>query len=84
MAQRVAYVHAVHFFHVYGDYRFTKNLSTRVGYLFAKLDRTDWALDGIGPTSLACSANACVIGSGRRSEGYQTHVVSWSVAYKFW
>lgn len=69
---------------VHGDYRFTDNISMRAGYLYADFNRTDWALDGIGPTSLSCSANACVIGSGRDAEDYRAHVVSWSLAYTFW
>ncbi|MEN8183681.1 MAG: MtrB/PioB family decaheme-associated outer membrane protein, partial [Myxococcota bacterium] len=71
---------------LYGEYRFTPNLSTRVGYLYESFSRDDWALDGIAPTSLSCfpNPNACVIGSGRASEGYTASVVSWSVIYKFW
>lgn len=71
---------------VHGDYWFTEHFSMRVGYLFAKFDQDDWALDGIGPTSLTCGppGSACVIGSGRGSEGYAAHVVSWALVYTFW
>jgi MtrB/PioB family decaheme-associated outer membrane protein len=69
---------------VHTEYRFTESVSMRVGYLFAHFDWEDWAVDGIGPTSLTCGASACVIGSGRHSEDYVANVVSWSLVYRFW
>lgn len=69
---------------VHTEYRFTKNFSTRVGYLFEKLQTKDWALDGVTPTSFECSNNACVIGAGQKSPGYTAHAVFWSLVYKFW
>lgn len=69
---------------VHSEYRFTENFSMRVGYLFAKLTTDDYALDGVTPTSIACSNNACVIGAGQKSPDYSAHAVSWSLVYKFW
>jgi hypothetical protein len=69
---------------VHADYRFTENVSMRVGYLFQDLETNDWAYDGLGPTSLTCSATACVIGTGQKSPHYTANVVSWSVVYTFW
>ncbi len=62
----------------------TENLSVRLGYLFSRWRVHDWAIDGITPTSLTCSANACVIASGRQSEDYFAHVASGSVVFTFW
>jgi MtrB/PioB family decaheme-associated outer membrane protein len=69
---------------VHADYRFTDHFSMRVGYLFQYLNTNDWAYDNLGPTSLTCSANACVIGTGQQSPHYTANVVSWSVVYTFW
>jgi MtrB/PioB family decaheme-associated outer membrane protein len=69
---------------VSAEYRFTQNLSVRAGYLFETLKTRDWALDGLEPDSFQCSTNACVIGSGRNSPGYHSHLVSWSLVYRFW
>lgn len=69
---------------VHTDYRFTDQLSMRVGYLFQYLETNDWAYDGLGPTSLTCSGSACVIGTGQKSPHYTAHVASWSVVYTFW
>ncbi len=69
---------------VYATYQFTENISMRIGYLFAYFKQSDWAVDGLDPDSLSCSTNACVIGSGRDSEGYTANVVSWSLTYRFW
>jgi len=69
---------------VHADYRFTDQFSMRVGYLFADLETNDWAYDGLGPTSLTCSATACVIGTGQKSPHYTANVVSWSLVYTFW
>jgi MtrB/PioB family decaheme-associated outer membrane protein len=69
---------------VHAEYRFTDHFSMRVGYLFQYLKTNDWALDGLGPTSLTCSGSACVIGAGQESPHYTANVVSWSVVYTFW
>ncbi|MFI5214932.1 MAG: MtrB/PioB family decaheme-associated outer membrane protein [Candidatus Limnocylindria bacterium] len=69
---------------VHADYHFTDNFSVRVGYLFQYLNTNDWALDGLTPTSLTCSGNACVIGVGQDSPHYTANVVSWSLVYTFW
>jgi MtrB/PioB family decaheme-associated outer membrane protein len=69
---------------VHANYRFTENITMRVGYLFAYFDQRDWALDGLDVDSLNFSGNAAVIGSGRDSEDYRANVVSWSVSYRFW
>jgi MtrB/PioB family decaheme-associated outer membrane protein len=69
---------------VHADFRFTDNISMRVGYLFQYLETNDWAYDGLGPTSLICSGTACVIGTGQESPHYTANVVSWSLVYTFW
>ena len=69
---------------VHADYRFTDQFSMRVGYLFQDLETNDWAYDGLGPTSITCSGNACVIGTGQKSPHYTANVVSWSLVYTFW
>lgn len=69
---------------IHAEYKFTDNLSMRVGYLFQYLKTHDWALDGLTPTSLTCSGNACVIGAGQESPHYTANVVSWSLVYRFW
>jgi hypothetical protein len=69
---------------VYTALQLTEHLAMRVGYLFAYFTQDDWAVDGLAPDSLSCSANSCVIGSGRESEGYTANVVSWSLVYRFW
>jgi MtrB/PioB family decaheme-associated outer membrane protein len=65
------------------DYRIWKGLGTRVGYLFERLDSRNWALDGVTPGNLTCSANSCVITSGQKSPEATTHLVTWSVYYDF-
>jgi len=69
---------------LHADYRFTDQLSMRVGYLYQYLATNDWAYDNLDPTSITCSANACVIGTGQESPHYTGNVVSWSMLYKFW
>lgn len=69
---------------VHSEYRFTENLSMRVAYLYEKLKTDDYAFDRVTQTSLVCSGNACVIGTGQKSPDYSAHAVSWSLVYKFW
>ena len=66
------------------DYHFTDSLTMRLGYLFANFKQSDWALDGVTAVGITPSANGAVIGTGRRSEGYDNHVVAWSMTYTFW
>jgi hypothetical protein len=59
----------------------------RVGYLFERMSTRDWALDGVGPTTIGatgnCNTNACVIASGQQSPEDTSHLVSWSLYYNF-
>jgi MtrB/PioB family decaheme-associated outer membrane protein len=64
---------------VHLDLQLTENVSMRLGYLFEHFDSSDWALDGVTPTTLSN-----VIASGRKSPNYEAHVVAWSFAYRFW
>jgi MtrB/PioB family decaheme-associated outer membrane protein len=69
------------------DLAITEQIGIRAGYLFERLSTRDWAIDGVGPTAIAnsgnCNANSCVIASGQRSPEDTSHLVSWSVYYKF-
>lgn len=69
------------------DFQATEQIGMRVGYLFERLSTRDWAIDGVGPTTIGdtgnCNANSCVIASGQRSPEDTSHLVSWSVYYKF-
>ena len=56
----------------------------RLGYLYQFLNTNDWAYDDLSPTSLTCSATACVIGTGQQSPHYAANVVTWSLIYTFW
>jgi opacity protein-like surface antigen len=68
----------LHTVNVHGDYKLTENLSTRLGYTFAKLESNDWALDGVTPTTIDR-----VIATGQESPEYTEHVVAWSLSYAF-
>jgi len=69
------------------DFQATEQIGLRVGYLFERLSTRDWAIDGVGPTTIGargnCSANSCVIASGQDSPEDTSHLVSWSVVYNF-
>jgi len=65
------------------DFQATEQIGMRVGYLFERMTTRDWALDGVEPGALNCSANSCAIVSGQRSPEDTTHLVSWSLVYKF-
>jgi len=65
------------------DFQATEQIGMRVGYLFERMTTRDWALDGVAPGNLSCNANACVIPSGQQSPEDTSHLVSWSVYYKF-
>lgn len=75
------------------DFQATEQIGMRVGYLFERLSTRDWALDGVGPTTMGstttngasstCNANSCVIASGQQSWEDTSHLVTWSVYYKF-
>jgi MtrB/PioB family decaheme-associated outer membrane protein len=70
---------------VHADYRFTEHFSMRIGYLFAKLRWSDWAIDDVTATTITPSSGyGGVIGTGQRSEDYSNNVVSWSLVYTFW
>jgi len=69
---------------VHTDVQITRNLSTRVGYLFEKFDSSDWAVDGVCPGCMSFSGSSSVIGSGGDSPDYDAHVVSWSMKWEFW
>jgi MtrB/PioB family decaheme-associated outer membrane protein len=68
---------------IQADYRFWDRFGMRVGYLFERLDTSDWALDGVLPGNLTCNANSCVISAGQESLEGTTHLVSWSIYYNF-
>jgi MtrB/PioB family decaheme-associated outer membrane protein len=63
---------------VAGRYRFTENLSLRVGYAFERLNVDDWSVDGILPASLPR-----VLTAGRTTPDYLVHVAALSVIYEF-
>jgi MtrB/PioB family decaheme-associated outer membrane protein len=69
------------------DVQATEQIGMRVGYLFERLSTRDWAIDGVGPTTIGatnnCNANSCVIASGQSSPEETSHLVSWSLYYKF-
>jgi len=75
------------------DFQATEQIGMRVGYLFERMSTRDWALDGVGPTTMGttttngasatCNGNSCVIASGQQSPEATSHLVSWSVYYKF-
>jgi MtrB/PioB family decaheme-associated outer membrane protein len=61
----------------------TEQIGMRVGYLFERMTTRDWALDGVEPGALSCSASSCAIVSGQRSPEDTTHLVTWSLVYSF-
>jgi len=65
------------------DFQATEQIELRVGYLFERMSTRDWALDGVEPGGLNCGTSSCVIDSGQRSPEDTSHLVSWSVVYKF-
>ncbi len=65
------------------DFQATEQIGMRVGYLFERMTTRDWALDGVEPGALNCSANSCSIVSGQQSPEDTSHLVSWSLVYKF-
>jgi MtrB/PioB family decaheme-associated outer membrane protein len=66
------------------DFQATEQIGLRVGYLFERMSTRDWALDGVEPGALNCGTGSCAIVSGQRSPEDTSHLVSWSVVYKFW
>jgi len=65
------------------DLQVTKQIGMRVGYLFERMTTRDWALNGVEPGGLNCSANSCVINSGQDSPEDSSHLVTWSIVYRF-
>jgi MtrB/PioB family decaheme-associated outer membrane protein len=65
------------------DFQATEQIGVRVGYLFERISTRDWALDGVEPGALNCSATSCAIVSGQRSPEATSHLVTWSLVYDF-
>jgi MtrB/PioB family decaheme-associated outer membrane protein len=64
------------------DFQATEQIGMRVGYLFERMSTRDWALDGVEPGGLTCTAT-CAIVSGQRSPEDTSHLVTWSLVYDF-
>jgi MtrB/PioB family decaheme-associated outer membrane protein len=73
----------IHSANVRLDFQATEQIGMRVGYLYERMKTRDWALDGVEPGNLSCNANSCVIASGQQTPEDTTHLVSWSLVYKF-
>src|SRR5262249_59455560 len=65
------------------EYQVTERVAMRLGYLYERTSTRDWALNGVEPGGLNCSANACVIDSGQSSPDANSHLVTWSMVYRF-
>jgi MtrB/PioB family decaheme-associated outer membrane protein len=65
------------------EYQLNERIAMRLGYLYERMSTRDWALDGVQPGGLNCSANACVIDSGQASPDANNHLVTWSMVYRF-
>ncbi len=74
----------LHDISVHANLQITRNLSTRVGYLFEHYSSKDWPIDNICPACLSFSGTSSVIGSGEDSPDYHAHVVSLSMKWEFW
>lgn len=61
-----------------GSYAVSKAVSVRMGYLYWRASSRDYALDGVGPTTLQS-----YLGPNESSPNYKVHVVALSCFYKF-
>lgn len=61
-----------------GRYDVSSSVSVRAGYVYWHLNSSDYALDGVGPTTLQS-----YIGPNESSPNYRVHVISLSCLYRF-
>lgn len=59
-------------------YRFTENVSVRLGYAFERLRVDDWSVDDVFPATLPR-----VLTTGQTTPDYHVHVVALSFIYEF-
>jgi opacity protein-like surface antigen len=64
---------------LYAKYDYTKDVTMRVNYWYQKAETTDWAWDGVTPTT-----NNILILDGHQNPNYKNHIVGVSVAFKNW
>jgi MtrB/PioB family decaheme-associated outer membrane protein len=61
------------------DYALRENMTFKLGYLFEKFDRSDWAYSGVDPATMSQ-----VISLGETTPDDSNHMLTWSIVYKFW
>jgi len=63
---------------LYANYKWKKNLTLKVQYVYEDYKSEDWALDGVDPNTLAN-----VITLGEDSPDYTVHLIGVSVSYRY-
>lgn len=68
----------LHALSIQNEFEILENLTFRMGYLFQRLRSSDWAIDGVTPSTLEE-----VVAAGNNSPDYTAHVGTWSLIFRF-